>query len=406
MNRFALRGAIAFSIPVLFVFVFSVVHPAGYYFLAAGPLCGLAGGLAFGRRWGLPIVLGLCFGLIGLMFSLQDTRSALFSDVIWTGFVSAFLFWVAGGCAMLTLPADLRFNGAAALAIPGAIAGMAFQFFYGPAHFLFDLGSRRWWGDSPWPHLLLWLIAGAGGGWLLGLKWQQDLSREKAMKFSPRNPWAEASIVCGLLGLGLGGLYFLQSRLPLGLFNSLSPASAAADWFWGWGLLAAGVAAIAAVKPNRRLRAALGIALALTLVVSSYRLEANPWKSQFNSKYAEKLLHENAASGDAIYAGNLILAQAALDNNDLANAKRYFLQAATTPGARRIEQNGLDVSVARLLFDRGEKDAVLEYLHRGRDLWPQGAQVISRWETAIKAGRRPNFNTRGPGGQQGIPQDR
>src|SRR5437762_11969757 len=229
MNRFPLRGAIAFSIPVLFVFVFSVVHPAGYYFLAAGPLCGLAGGLAFGRRWGLPIVLGLCFGLIGLMFSLQDTRSALFSDVIWTGFVSAFLFWVAGGCAMLTLPADLRFNGAAALAIPGAIAGMAFQFFYGPAHFLFDLGSRRWWGDSPWPHLLLWLIAGAGGGWLLGLKWQQDLSREKALKFSPRNPWAEASIVCGLLGLGFGGLYFLQSRLPLGLFNSLSPASAAAD---------------------------------------------------------------------------------------------------------------------------------------------------------------------------------
>ena len=80
MNRFALRGAIAFSIPVLFVFVFSVVHPAGYYFLAAGPLCGLAGGLAFGRRWGLPIVLGLCFGLIGLMFfKTRDQRYSAIS---------------------------------------------------------------------------------------------------------------------------------------------------------------------------------------------------------------------------------------------------------------------------------------------------------------------------------------
>src|SRR5439155_1174392 len=85
----------------------------------------------------------------------------------WTGFVSAFLFWIAGGCAMLTLPADMRFNGAATLAIPGAIAGMAFQFLYGPAHFLFDLSSRKWWGDAPWEHLTLWLIAGAGGGWLL-----------------------------------------------------------------------------------------------------------------------------------------------------------------------------------------------------------------------------------------------
>src|SRR5262249_32838206 len=103
---------------------------------------------------------------------------------------------------------------------------------------------------------------------------------------------------------------------------------------------------------------------------------------------------------DAIYAGNLILAQAALDNNDLENAKHYLLQAAATPGARRIEQNGLDVSVARVLFDRGEKDTVVEYLHRGRGLWPQGAQAISRWEAAIRAGRRPNFNARGggPGG--------
>ena len=118
----------------------------------------------------MPIVLALCFATVGFLFSLQEARSPWFSDVIWTGFVSAFLFWIAGGCAMLTLPADMRFNGAATLAIPGAIAGMAFQFLYGPAHFLFDLSSRKWWGDAPWEHLVLWLIAGAGGGWLLGVK--------------------------------------------------------------------------------------------------------------------------------------------------------------------------------------------------------------------------------------------
>jgi hypothetical protein len=398
------RAAIAFAIPVLVVFAFTIRHPQGYYFLLAGPLCGLAGGLAFGRRWGFSIVLGLCFGTVAFLFSLQDARSSLFSDVIWTGFVSAFLFWVAGGSAMLTLPAHMRFNGAATLAIPGAVAGMAFQFFYGPGRFLFDLGSRKWWGDSPWEHFVLWLIAGAGGGWLLGRSWQRQLSAEGEMKAEVSNPWAIVSILCGFAGLAIGGFYFLRSTLPLGLFNSLSPAGAASDWFWGWGLLAIAIGGIAAFKRGRRVWSAAGVALAGILVVASYRVQANPWKSQFNSSYAERLLRENGSSGDAVYAGNLILAQAALDQEDIANAKRYLLQAATTTGARRIEQNGLDTSVARVLFDRGEKDAVLEYIHRGRELWPQGAQIIGRWEAAIRAGRRPNFNTRGPGGGQGNQQ--
>jgi hypothetical protein len=345
------------------------------------------------------------------MFALQDARSAWFSDVVWTGLVSAFLFWVTGGCAMLTLPAEERFNGAAALAIPGAIAGFVFQLLYGPARFMFDLGSRKFWGDSPWEHLLLWLIAGAGGGWLFGLKWQQHQhSRAEKTEPAPQNRWAAASVVCALLGLSTGVFYLLRSTLPLGLFNSLSPASVAADWLWGWAILATAVAGIAIYKPQRRLWAMAGIALAVILVVTSYRVEANPWKTQFNSKYAQKLLRESPTSGDSIYAGNLILAQAALDSSDVANAKQYLLQAASTPGTRRIEQNGLDFSVARALFERGEKDAVLEYLKKGRTLWPQGAANLSRMEAAIRAGRRPNFNARGPGagygGGQGNPQDR
>ena len=403
MNTFPLRGAIAFGIPVLLVLAFSTAHPEGYYFLATGPLCGIVGGLVFGRNLGLALVLGLCFGIVGFMFSLQEAHSALFTDVVWTGFVSAFLFWVAGGCAVLVLPPEKRFNAAAALALPGAIAGMAFQFLWGPAHFLFDLESSKWWAASPWEHLIFWLIAGVGGGWLLA----RNASSEEAAKFSPTNRWALASIVCGVFGLGTGASYFLRSALPLGLFSSLSPASAAADWLWGWGVLGAGIALVAALKPNRRLWTAGGIAIAIVLAFASYRVEANPWKSKFNSAYAEKLLRENPGSGDAIYAGNLILAQAALDRNDIENAKRYLLQAAATPGARRIEQNGLDVSVVRILFDRGEKDSVLEYLSRGRVLWPQGTQLISRWEGAIRAGRRPNFNARGPGGGgQGNLQDR
>src|SRR5262249_51818300 len=125
MKTLAVRGALFFTLPVLAVFIFATAYghatgnPHNYYYLAAGPLCGIAGGLAFGRRFGLPLILGLSFGSIGFMFSLQqETRSGLFSDVVWTGLVSAFLFWLAGGCAMLSLPRRVRFNGAMALAVP------------------------------------------------------------------------------------------------------------------------------------------------------------------------------------------------------------------------------------------------------------------------------------------------
>jgi hypothetical protein len=404
MKQLPTLAALAFGIPVLLVFVIAALLPPGYYYLLAGPVCGIVGGLVFGRRLGFSLVLGSCFGIVGFMFSLQDVHSTLFSEVIWTGLLTGFLFWVAGGCAVLTLPVESRFNGAAALFIPGVLAGATFQFFYGPGRFLFDLASQQWWTGSPWEHLLLWLVAGAGGGFFMGRKFQRQLSESKDdAKYYRKNSWAIAGIVCGGVGLLTAAFYFLRSSLPLGLFNSLSPATIAADWLWGWGILAAAVAGIAAFMPHRRLWTACGIGLAAVLVLASYRVEAQPWKSRFNSNYAEKLLRDNAGSGDAVYTGNLILAQAALDTNDIAKAKERLLEAATTSGAKRIEQSGLDTSVVRVLYDKGEKDAVLEYLQRGKQLWPQGAQTISRWEAAIKAGRRPNFNPRGggPGGQGG-----
>jgi hypothetical protein len=400
MKRLAVRGAVAFTIPVLIVF--GLTLHANYYFLAAGPLCGIVGGLAYGRRWGLPILLGSCFGFTGILFALQETRSAWFTDVVWVGLVSGFLFWCIGAFALLVLPSDLRFRGAMAFAIPGAIAGMIFQFLYGPAHLLFDLGSRRWWGNFPWEHLVLWLIAGAGTGWLLGADLDNLHRPETASPMRIPNSWAVASVACAGIGLVSGLIYFLRYRLPFGLFNSLSPSSAASDWLFGWSVLAGVIAMIALMKKFGRGWATIGVVLALILLVASYRVDADPWKTRFNSNYAEKLLREhghpgNPDYGNAIYTGNLILSQAALDRNDVATAKHYLLEAVATPGPRNIDQNGLDTSVARILLQRGERDTVLEYFKRGRNLWPQGAQLITRWEGIIRAGRIPNFNNRGQG---------
>src|SRR5438128_5782703 len=191
----------------------------------------------------------------------------------------------------LVLPSDLRFRGAMAFAVPGAIAGMIFQFLYGPAHYLFALG------DFPWEHFALWLIAGAGTGWLLG----RDLDRINQYEASrTRNNWAIASTACAGIGLITAVIYFVRYQLPLGLFNSLSPSTAASDWLFGWGVLAGTIGIFAVMKKFGRGWAATGIVLAVTLLVASYRVEADPWKSRFNASYAEKLLREHEHSGDAI----------------------------------------------------------------------------------------------------------
>src|SRR5438477_4893771 len=275
MKRLTARGALAFAVPVFIAF--GLAFYSKYLFLTAGPLCGIVGGLAYGRRWGLPLILGISFGFTGVLLAVQqDTRSALFTDVVLVGLVFAFLFWCIGACAVLVLPPKLRFRGAMAFAIPGAIAGMMFQFLYGPAHFLFNLNSQ-----FPWEHLAFWLIAGAGVGWLLGAELEKASGKDEKI-----NAWPVFSVACAAFGLLTAILYFRRYRLPLGLFNSISPSGAASDWLFGWAVLAGVIGVIAVMKKFNRRLAATGVVLAVVLLFASYGAQANTWKRPFDVNYA------------------------------------------------------------------------------------------------------------------------
>jgi hypothetical protein len=177
----------------------------------------------------------------------------------------------------------------------------------------------------------------------------------------------------------------------------------------GWALLAAAAAVIALCQAMARglsLRprkygwgwSAIGLLFSAVLLMTALRIAANPWKAQFNRNYAEKLLNQTPPDHPSheavIYRGNLILAQAALDNDDVTAASRHLVAAAQTNGFPNLERTGPDTTVARVLLQRGQKESVMEYLSRFHKLWPAGEVVINRWETAIRAGRQPNFNNR------------
>jgi hypothetical protein len=95
-----------------------------------------------------------------------------------------------------------------------------------------------------------------------------------------------------------------------------------------------------------------------------------------------------------VYTGHLILAQAALDDFDNEMAGRFLLEAVKIPAVDGISENGPDMSVAAILLQRGSRETVIEYLNLCAKLWPEGAPVLERWETAIRNGRRVNFNNR------------
>src|SRR5439155_12011927 len=99
--------------------------------------------------------------------------------------------------------------------------------------------------------------------------------RENATPLRVPRSWAIASVVCASIGLVTGPLYFVLYRLPLGLFDSLSPASAASDWLFGWSLLDAVIGVLALMKKFARAWATAGVVLAFALLVVSYRVEAD-----------------------------------------------------------------------------------------------------------------------------------
>ena len=291
---------------------------------------------------------------------------------------------------------------------------MGFQFFHGPAVPLFNLGGDPLWAKFAWGQLILWLIGGSVGGWLLGTELNRLHFEKSTSKERRTNRWAVASTVTGLLGVGISALYFLRSALPLDFFSGLSPATAAADWLLSWGLFAAAIAIVAIAQaltnPAKRHHqgwAGVGIVFAIAFFYTSVKIVDIPWKAQFNKGYAERLLREHGRPDDpnyakTIYTGNLILAQSALDISDPAGAGRYLVDASKTTGFPAIAESGPDTSMVRALLEQGEREAVLQYLQRFHELWPAGDATLQRWETTIREGRTPNFGRGGNNAQQGI----
>ena len=114
-------------------------------------------------------------------------------------------------------------------------------------------------------------------------------------------------------------------------------------------------------------------------------------------QYASDLLAKSADYkddwnyGNAIQDGNIVLGRLALANGDVEKAKNYLIEAGKTPGSPQLDSFGPNMSLAKELLEKGEKDVVLEYFQLCGKFWEMGKQDLQKWTQTVRSGGIPDF---------------
>ena len=95
--------------------------------------------------------------------------------------------------------------------------------------------------------------------------------------------------------------------------------------------------------------------------------------------------------GNAIHKGNIILGRIALQSGDVTGAEQHLLAAGQTPGSPQLDSFGPNMTLAKDLLEKGERDTVLAYLQECAKFWKMGGSQLQEWVAKVKAGGIPDF---------------
>lgn len=108
-------------------------------------------------------------------------------------------------------------------------------------------------------------------------------------------------------------------------------------------------------------------------------------------KYKDSLWY-----GNAVQNFNQVLGRIALAEGNTAEAKRRLLASADSEGSPTMNSFGPNMTLAKDLLEKGERDCVLQYFDRCARFWksdktsPAGGQ-LEQWKAQVEKGEVPNF---------------
>jgi len=111
-------------------------------------------------------------------------------------------------------------------------------------------------------------------------------------------------------------------------------------------------------------------------------------------KYAQELLallpsfRQSQEYGNAAHDAHLTLGRIAVREGRLDEAKKHLMESIRTPSARLMDY-GPNLSLANDLLEKGERQAVLDYLAACKKFWSFGR--LDDWSQQIQGGQVPEF---------------
>ena len=95
--------------------------------------------------------------------------------------------------------------------------------------------------------------------------------------------------------------------------------------------------------------------------------------------------------GNAVQDANLVLGRIAVKEGRTDEAKQRLIAAGNSPGSPQMNSFGPNVSLAKDLLEKGERDVVIQYLELCRRFWKMDGGHLDTWIQDIKAGKIPDF---------------
>jgi hypothetical protein len=95
--------------------------------------------------------------------------------------------------------------------------------------------------------------------------------------------------------------------------------------------------------------------------------------------------------GNALHKGNIVLGRIALQQGDIVGAKEHLIAAGQTPGSPQLKSFGPNMTLAKELLEKNERDAVLTYLESCGKFWKMDRGQLQSWMATIKGGGTPDF---------------
>lgn len=97
------------------------------------------------------------------------------------------------------------------------------------------------------------------------------------------------------------------------------------------------------------------------------------------------------STGNFTHFGNLVLGRLALRDGDVEKAKTHLVESARIDGSPQLNSFGPNMTLAKELLEKGEKQAVLQYFELCGKFWEMGHERLDAWAAVVKQGEIPDF---------------